>query len=43
MWYMNAEVVRIGNDAIKAELYNCSLAAAVPVCLLLVFSRRIKQ
>jgi len=40
---MNAEVVRIGKDAIKAELFYCNLVTAVPLCLLLVYSRRIKQ
>lgn len=39
---MNAEVDRTGKDAIKAELFNCSLVTAVPLCLLLVCSRRIK-
>lgn len=40
---MNTEVVRFGKDAIKVELFNCSLVTAVPLCLLLVCSRRIKQ
>ena len=40
---MNAEVVRIGKDTVKAELFNCSSVTAVPLCLLLVYSRRIKQ
>jgi len=40
---MNAELVRIGKDAIKVGLFNCSLVTAVPLCLLLVYSRRIKQ
>jgi hypothetical protein len=40
---MNAEVGRIGKDAIKAEFFNCSLVTTVLLCLLLVCSRRIKQ
>jgi len=39
---MNAEAVRIGKDAIKAELFNCSLVTAVSLCLLLVCSKKIK-
>jgi hypothetical protein len=32
MWYVNAEMVRTGKDAIKAEMINHSLVMAVPVC-----------